>query len=55
MLAEIIGPDVLIVFAVLALLCGASQVPKLARSLGQARHEFQESLKGNGARGRAHN
>jgi sec-independent protein translocase protein TatA len=44
MLAEIIGPDLLIVLAIVALLFGGSQLPKLARSLGQAKGEFQKGL-----------
>jgi sec-independent protein translocase protein TatA len=45
MLGEIIGPDLLIVLAVVALLFGGSQIPKLARSLGSARAEFEKGLK----------
>lgn len=41
---EIIGPDLLIVIAVLALLFGSSQLPKLARSLGRASKEFRDGL-----------
>jgi len=44
MLADIIGPDVLVVIAVIALLFGGSQLPKLARSLGTAKSEFQKGL-----------
>jgi sec-independent protein translocase protein TatA len=44
-LGEIIGPDILIILAVVALLFGGSQLPKLARSLGSAKHEFQKGLK----------
>jgi sec-independent protein translocase protein TatA len=43
-LGEIIGPDLLIVLAVLALLFGSSQLPKLARSLGRASKEFRDGL-----------
>ena len=45
MLAEIIGPDFLIVLVVVALLFGSSQLPKLARSLGSAKREFEEGLR----------
>ena len=45
MLGEIIGPDLLIVLAVVALLFGGSQIPKLARSLGSARAEFEKGFK----------
>jgi sec-independent protein translocase protein TatA len=43
-LAEILGPDLLIILAVLALLFGSSQLPKLARSLGRASHEFRKGV-----------
>jgi sec-independent protein translocase protein TatA len=43
-LGEIIGPDLLIVLAVLFLLFGSSQLPKLARSLGRASKEFRTGL-----------
>jgi sec-independent protein translocase protein TatA len=42
--AEIIGPDLLIVFAIVALLFGGSQLPKLARELGSASHEFRKGV-----------
>jgi sec-independent protein translocase protein TatA len=42
--AEIIGPDLLIVFAIVALLFGGSQLPKLARGLGSASHEFRKGV-----------
>ncbi|HEY1739820.1 MAG TPA: twin-arginine translocase TatA/TatE family subunit [Acidimicrobiia bacterium] len=48
MIAEILGPDILIVLAVLVLLFGGSQIPKLARSLGTARKEFESGLHGEG-------
>jgi sec-independent protein translocase protein TatA len=45
-LAEIFGPDGLIVIAVVVvvLLFGGSQLPKLARGLGSASHEFKKGL-----------
>ena len=42
--AEIIGWEFLLVLAVIALLFGSSQIPKLARSVGRARNEFQKGL-----------
>jgi sec-independent protein translocase protein TatA len=39
------GPELLIVLAVLLLLFGASRLPKLARSMGQAGKEFKEGMK----------
>lgn len=46
MLAEIFGPDGLIVIAVIAvvLLFGGTQLPKLARGLGSASHEFKKGM-----------
>ena len=44
MLAEIIGPDILIILAVVLVLFGGSQLPKLARGLGSAHHEFKKGL-----------
>jgi sec-independent protein translocase protein TatA len=41
---EIIGPDLLIILAVVCLLFGSSQLPKLARSLGRASKEFRDGL-----------
>jgi sec-independent protein translocase protein TatA len=35
------GPEMLIVLAVVLLLFGARKVPELARSLGQAKREFE--------------
>ncbi len=44
MLAEIIGPDLLIVLAIVALLFGSTRLPKLARSLGSAKAEFEKGI-----------
>ena len=44
-LVEIVGPDLLILLAVVALLFGSSQLPKLARSLGSAKAEFERGLR----------
>ena len=47
LLAEIIGPDLLIVGAIaLALLFGGKKLPELARSLGSAKSEFEKASKG---------
>jgi sec-independent protein translocase protein TatA len=40
--AEILGPDLLIILAIVLALFGSSQLPKLARALGQASHEFRK-------------
>ena len=36
------GPELLIVLVIVLLLFGGSQLPKLARSLGQAQKEFKK-------------
>jgi sec-independent protein translocase protein TatA len=41
---EIIGWEFLLVIAVIALLFGGTQIPKLARSLGSAKKEFEHGL-----------
>jgi len=43
-LGEIIGWEFLLVLAVIALLFGSSQLPKLARSMGQASKEFRKGI-----------
>jgi sec-independent protein translocase protein TatA len=45
-LAEIFGPDGLIVIAVLAvvLLFGGRKLPELARGLGSASHQFKKGI-----------
>jgi len=40
-LANIIGPELLIVLGIVALVFGSSRIPSLARSLGSAHHEFE--------------
>lgn len=45
MLANIGAPEILIVAIVIVLVFGASQLPKLARSVGQAQKEFKQGLK----------
>jgi sec-independent protein translocase protein TatA len=42
--AEIIGWELLLVLAVIALLFGGSQLPKLARSIGQASSELRKGM-----------
>ena len=44
-LGEILGPELLIVLAVVALLFGGSQLPKLARSLGSAKSQFEQGMR----------
>ncbi|HEY3670102.1 MAG TPA: twin-arginine translocase TatA/TatE family subunit [Acidimicrobiia bacterium] len=45
-LANIIGPELLIVLAIALLLFGSSRLPQLARSLGSAKNEFERGLSG---------
>jgi sec-independent protein translocase protein TatA len=46
-LANILGPDgvIVLVIIVLVLLFGGTQLPKLARGLGEASHEFKKGQK----------
>lgn len=39
------GPELLVVLAVILVFFGASRLPKLARSMGQASKEFKQGLK----------
>ncbi len=43
-IGEIVGWEFLLVIAVIALLFGGAQLPKLARSLGSAKKEFEHGL-----------
>jgi sec-independent protein translocase protein TatA len=43
-LGEIIGPDILIIGVIILVLFGGSQLPKLARSLGSAKKEFEQGM-----------
>ncbi|HXZ62608.1 MAG TPA: twin-arginine translocase TatA/TatE family subunit [Acidimicrobiales bacterium] len=52
MLADIFGPDLLVVAIVLVvLLFGGAAIPKLARNLGSAKNQFEEGLKEGKAQG----
>ncbi len=42
--AEILGPDILIILVIVAVLFGSSRLPKLARSLGSAKAEFEKGV-----------
>jgi sec-independent protein translocase protein TatA len=56
MLADIFGPDLFIVIIIVAvLLIGGTQIPKLARSLGSAKSEFEQGLKDGKAEGASSN
>ena len=39
------GPDLVVLLVVVLVLFGGSQLPKLARNLGQAQKEFKKGLK----------
>jgi sec-independent protein translocase protein TatA len=41
------APELLIILVVLLLLFGGAKLPQLARSLGQAKSEFEKSVKGD--------
>jgi sec-independent protein translocase protein TatA len=45
---EIVGWEALLVLLIIALLFGSSQLPKLARSLGEASRELRKGLHGAG-------
>jgi sec-independent protein translocase protein TatA len=56
MLADIFGPDLFIVIIIVAvLLIGGTQIPKLARSLGSAKSQFEQGLKDGKAEGASSN
>lgn len=40
----VMGPEWIVVLVVVLLLFGSSQLPKLARSLGQAQKEFKQGM-----------
>lgn len=53
MLANIFTPQVIIVLVIVAVLFGGSQLPKLARSLGSAKSEFEKGIEeGKGSAGK---
>jgi sec-independent protein translocase protein TatA len=43
-LAEILGPDLLILLVIVLVLFGGSRLPQLARSLGSAKREFEAGI-----------
>ena len=52
MFAVSVGPtELLIVLGIILLLFGSSQLPKLARSMGQASKEFRKGVAEGGAEG----
>jgi Sec-independent protein translocase protein TatA len=54
MLADIFGPDLLIVgLVIVVLLFGGAAIPKLARNLGSAKNQFEKGLADGKAEGNA--
>jgi sec-independent protein translocase protein TatA len=54
MLAELAGPDLIILIVVLVVvLFGGTQIPKLARSLGSAHSEFKKGVSEGAAESKA--
>ncbi len=51
-LAEVIGPGLMIVLVLITLLSGGNQLPELARSLGSANSEFEKGLRESDERAR---
>ena len=45
LLADLLGQDALILVLVIVVIFGASRLPKMARSIGQAKGEFEKGLK----------
>ena len=46
-IAEIGPQEIIIIALVVLVLFGGSKIPQLARSLGQAKKEFEEGVKGD--------
>jgi sec-independent protein translocase protein TatA len=44
---EIFSPEILIPIVLVALLFGSSKIPELARSLGNAKREFEHGIHGD--------
>jgi sec-independent protein translocase protein TatA len=44
MFAFLDGPELWIVLAIVVLIFGGSQIPKIARSIGQAQKEFKKGI-----------
>ncbi len=55
LIGDILGPDLIIVIVVgvIVLLFGGSKLPKLARGLGSASHEFKKGLEEGHEEGKA--
>jgi sec-independent protein translocase protein TatA len=43
--AELLGPDLLVILVIVALLFGTSRLPRLARALGSAKSEFEKGVR----------
>ncbi len=42
------APEIIVIVLVILVIFGGSQIPKLARSLGSAQHEFKKGLEEGG-------
>jgi sec-independent protein translocase protein TatA len=49
--AIITGPEIAVIVGLAVLLFGADRIPKLARSMGQAKKEFEAAQRGESAAG----
>ena len=49
--AIITGPEIAVIVGLAVLLFGADRIPKLARSMGQAKKEFEAAQRGESASG----
>lgn len=49
--AIITGPEIAVIVGLAVLLFGADRIPKLARSMGQAKKEFEAAQRGDSATG----
>jgi sec-independent protein translocase protein TatA len=49
LLGALDGPDLLIILVIVLVLFGGAKLPQLARSLGEAKHEFHKATSGEPA------
>jgi sec-independent protein translocase protein TatA len=50
-LAFLEGPELIIVLVIILVIFGGSQLPRLARNLGQAKKEFEKGISDEGQKG----
>lgn len=53
MLAFLEGPELIIVLVIILVIFGGSQLPRLARNLGQAKKEFEKGISEEGQKGKS--